>query len=137
METLKNNIQEVLTTEFTSVYRISSLVGKNLSIEELDLSTETKIAYQLADVITSYASARKYAWKSLNNLIHGAQETKQYLERGFQCDSGFLDSSKYDTYNNESKKYENEIKTLLYVAGVPTSLIPEFVAKINNTIEWK
>jgi hypothetical protein len=134
METLNNNIQEVLQNDFENVYQIIRTIGKNIETTADDI--ESKIAYEILNSVGRMADARKYSNKALQQLINSAQDHQQYLKKGFSVDAAFINSNQFEHYVSETKKFEKELATLLYVTGVTASDISDFFAKINNTIEW-
>jgi hypothetical protein len=135
METLQNNIKEVLTKDFTRTWDMISAITEGMKLDKE--STETRVTMQLTNAMGRWADARKYAYKALEDVSRSAERTKENLKNNFVVDSSFFDAGRFAHYQNEAKMFEQEIASMLFVLDLNAADRSLMFEKISATIEWK
>lgn len=136
METIKSNILNMISGEYTSCYKLSSLLLQGLRSTD-DLTAESKIAYSMFQAINRYASSQEAIERALHSLINTCQTEMKRLHSGWALDLGWVNSSRFEEYVQESKKLWHEIQTLAYIVGLNTDQVNQLADKINGVIEYK
>lgn len=136
MEQLKSNILNMISGEYDTAYKMASQVLAKLRSTD-DLTTESKIAYSMFQAINKYASSRERIEQALYYLINTCQTEMKRLHNGYALDLGWVNSSRFEEYIQESKKLWHEIETLSYIVGLNRQEIVQLADKINKVIEYK
>ena len=136
MEQLKANILNIISGEYTSYYKLSSETLQGLRSTD-DLTAEGKIAYSMFQAINRYASSRQAIEQALHYLINTCQTEMKRLHNGSVLDLGWVNSSRFEEYVQESKKLWHEIQTLAYIIGLNADQVNQLANKINGVIEYK
>jgi uncharacterized protein YukE len=136
MEQLKANILNMISGEYTSYYKLSSEALQGLRSTD-DLTAEGKIAYSMFQAINRYASSRSDIERALHSLINTCQSEMKRLHSGWALDLGWVNSSRFEEYVQESKKLWHEIQTLAYIVGLNADQVNQLADKINGVIEYK
>ncbi len=136
MEQLKANILNIISGEYTSYYKLSSETLQGLRSTD-DLTAEGKIAYSMFQAINRYASSRQAIEQALHYLINTCQTDMKRLHNGSVLDLGWVNSSRFEEYVQESKKLWHEIQTLAYIIGLNADQVNQLANKINGVIEYK
>lgn len=136
MEQLKANILNMISGEYTSCYKLSSEALQGLRSTD-DLTAEGKIAYSMFQAINRYASSRQAIEQALHYLINTCQTEMKRLHNGSNLDLGWVNSTRFEEYVQESKKLWHEIQTLAYIIGLNADQVNQLADKINGVIEYK
>lgn len=136
MEQLKANVLNIISGEYTSYYKLSSEALQGLRSTD-DLTAEGKIAYSMFQAINRYASSRQAIERALHSLINTCQTEMKRLHNGSALDLGWVNSSRFEEYVQESKKLWHEIQTLAYIVGLNADQVNQLADKINGVIEYK
>ena len=133
METIKENILKAISEEHNSVYRfVAACYGDT----ELDESFESKMVQKITNSMDRWADARKEMHNTLSHMISTATDHKKSIENNFSVDSGWINSSRYETNIAEAKKYEHEITTLTFFIGFTPAERSELFAKLTSLIQF-
>lgn len=136
METIKSNILNMFSGEYTSYYKLSSQVVQGLDSEEDSNTAESKVAYSIFQAINKYAGSREAIDRALNSLINTCQSELKRLHNGSAVDTGWVNSSRFEEAVQESKKLWHEIETLSYIVGLNRQEVMQLADKINGVIEY-
>jgi dTDP-4-amino-4,6-dideoxygalactose transaminase len=136
METIKSNILNTFSGEYTSYYNLASQVLKGLRSENDPETSETKVAYAIFQAINKYASSREAINRALNSLIDTCQTELKRLHNGSALDLGWVNSNRFEEYVQETKKLWHEIETLCFIVGLNRQEIVQLADKINELIEY-
>jgi hypothetical protein len=133
MEVIKANILKAMNEEYTTVHRF---VGACYGDTELDESFESKMVQKITNSMDRWADARKEMHKTLSHMISTATDHKKSIENNFSVDSGWINSSRYETNIADAKKYEHELTTLTFFIGFTPSERSELFAKLTSLIQF-
>ena len=133
METIKENILKAISEEHTSVYRfVAACYGDT----PLDESFESKMVQKITNSMDRWADARKEMHDTLSQMIRTATDHKKSIENNFSVDTGWINSSRYETNIADSKKYEHEIATLTFFIGFTPEERSSLFAKLTSLIRF-
>jgi len=133
MEIIKANILKAISEEHKSVYRFVAACQANTEIDE---TFESKMVERITNAMDRWASARKYSHQALQTIIKTATEHKTSLESNLNVDASWLNTSRYEEYISEAKKFEHEIITLTYFVGLDNDQRSSVFAKLTSLIDF-
>jgi hypothetical protein len=133
MEVIKANILKAMNEDFTSVYRLVAAIQGDWEINE---TFESKMVERITAAMHGWAEARRYQNQALQSIIRTATEHKTSIENNLCVDASWLNTSRYEEYNAEAKKFEHEITSLTYFVGLNAKESASVFAKLTSLIKF-
>ena len=133
MEVIKANILKAISEEHKSVFRLSAAIQADTEINE---TFESKMVQRITNAMHGWADARRHQHQALQSIIRTATEHKTSIENNLCVDTSWLNTSRYEEYNTEAKKFEHEILTLTYFVGLSANETSSVFAKLTSLNEF-
>lgn len=133
MEVIKANILKAISEDQHSVYRFCLECQIDTELNE---TFESKINQRISHSMDRWADARKSSHQALQTIIKTATEHKTSIENNLCVDASWLNTSRYEEYISEAKKFEHEITILTYFVGLTASETASVFAKLTSLIKF-